>query len=219
MKAFTFLILLSTMSLSATQPPVTDRHEALLGFWYEPGKNTQLEIRYHYDGIKVREIERNRRKGWDVYRYMGRGLYDNYDGRIIKVTDYNEIRWKKGRKRSRYLVKDRNYNRSRYGRSYRSYPRYDECAPGSYRRDRYSSSYDQTYTGSWYCDDENLYLEIERYGDGIRARRPRRAWVYYDGDRRSGYRDRKGNRYFFDDNGYLCWQSRDTRRIHRFRRR
>lgn len=202
-------------------PPLESRYyDELIGYWYEPSNDTELEIKYHRKGIKVREVTRGRRRGWDVYHDKGRGLFDNCDGRTINVTRYGDIRWKKSRwRRSVYLVKE-DYRDRRY-RGDRRYSRNRglQCGPTGYDRYDDYDRYKRDYSGSWYCADERLYLDVELYGAGIRARRPNREWVYYNGDRSRGYSDRSGNRYFFDDDGYLCWQSRDRRRTHRFSRR
>ena len=185
----------------------------LEGMWYDYESNVQIEIKRHPKGIRVREVQVHRKRGWDTYYNMGRGVFDNCDGRALIVLDRGILKWKISRYH-RPIILERSigrYNgyidhfdtRNRANQSFYSYP----------SRNRINS-----FTGSWYCATHRLYLEIESYENGFRAKRPGKEWVYYEYYTNDYYRDNKGNSYYLRD-GYLSWQSADGRDSYRFTRR
>jgi hypothetical protein len=184
------------------------------GVWYNDRTDTQLEIDDHRKGIKVREITRHKKYRWDTYYAMGRGVFDNCDGSVIIVLDRGVIEWRQSRYR-RSIVLSRanrygNFNRDNY---------YDRDQSRSYNRQSNYGRSKSDYCGDWYCADQRLYLEIREYGDGFRARRPNKEWIYYELDRNGRYRDAKGNYYYFDDSGALSWGSADNNRRFSFSKR
>jgi len=196
-------------------------YDELYGFWYDDYTNTTLEIKHTRKGIKVKEHGGWFPK-WRRYNAMGRGVFDDCDGRVIIKRGYNQIEYRKGRRRSTVLYRE---GRDR-GRGYRDRDYRDrEYGYGDDRYDdgyRYPSvrSYGRTrsadrYCGSWSNRDRRISLSIEAFGRGFRARYGN-DWTYYT-PYRDHYRDRRGNRYYFDDD-YLCWDSYDGKRRLRFRR-
>ncbi len=187
------------------------RGEELYGLWYDNYSNTKLEIKYTRKGIKVKH-HGGLFSRWRTYNYMGRGLYDDCDGKVIISRGYDQIEWRKGRRRSILLSRYNDYGRyDNYDRDYstsrsRSYnPSYNS----SYRRNQ--------YYGDWYNNDRGLNLRVEAFGGrGFRVRFDNR-WTYYE-PYRDHYRDRRGNRYYLNDR-YLSWRSHDGKRRLRFRRR
>lgn len=218
MKSIIMYFVLAWIPITMTHASTSSDARYLEGLWYDYSTDTYLEIKDHRKGIKAREIYRNRKKGWDTYNRMGRGVFDNCDGRAIIVLDRGQIQWKTGR-RGRGIILERAYQgRGRaidYDR-YNDQRRYGDTRYNSLSRS-YSYSCDQ-YLGNWYNADRRLYLEIIRYGNGFRARRPGNEWIYYERDQYNNYRDNRGNRYYFDNNE-LCWESSDRNDRYRFSKR
>lgn len=187
------------------------RGKELYGLWYDNYSNTKLEINYTRRGIKVKQHGRLFGR-WRTYSYVGRGLYDDYDGRVIVSRGYNQIEWRTGR--NRRLVLSR----------YNSYDRYDNYDRGytTSRSRSYNPSYNSLYSrdqycGTWYNNDRGYNLRVEAYGGrGFRVRFDNQ-WSYYE-PYKDHYRDRRGNRYYLKDK-YLTWRSNDGKRSLRFRRR
>ncbi len=171
MKLVILLALVPTLLLSSDS-----RGEELYGLWYDDYSDTKLEIKHTRKGIKVKH-HGGLFSRWRTYNYMGRGLYDDCDGKVIILRGYDQIEWRKGRRRSIVL--------SRYG-DYGGYNRYRD-------RDYYptsrSRSYDRNYRrpitrnsyyGNWYNNDRGFNLSIESYGRrGFRAWFDNR-WTYYE---------------------------------------
>lgn len=179
----------------------------LWGNYYDPYSNTEILIKDHRRGIRVRVNGRR----WRTYNYMGRGIYDDCNGRVIQNLGYGDIKYIIGRRRNTIILSRSSNNRFNDYRPSR-YSNYNNRGNqfGSYAVDR--------FCGSWGCSDPGITLRIEAYGNGFRARNNAEAWVYYDRYQDGSYRDRRGNRYYFD-NQDLCWSSNRGNRIIRFRRR
>ena len=188
----------------------------LHGLWYDNYTNTEIEIKHSRKGIRVKERGGWFRK-WRTYNYMGRGLYDDCDGRVIVVLGRNRIEWRHGRRGRRVVLTrydDYGYNDYRPNNNYNNDWSYDQRdRRGRGRSGRFGP---RDYTGNWFCQDRGLNLTIQLSGNGFRARSGR-DWVYYE-PYRDHYRDRRGNRYYLNDRG-LTWQSRDGRKELRFGRR
>lgn len=225
-----WIILLALVPTSLyTASPSSNRQ--LHGLWYDVYSGIQLEIKHHRKGIKAREIRNYRnKKKWRTFYRMGRGVFDDCDGRVIIANGYGEITYRTGRRRSYRLTRERDYgydaydyrrNERWYDRDYDDYGSiygdYDRDRRRGRDRDRWLNNRDR-YCGDWHCSDHDLYLQIEAYRDGFRARRRGGGWTYYNPWRNGQYRDRRGNTYYFDD-GYLTWQSRDRKRRFRFKKR
>ncbi len=205
-------LLLSSNSLS---------HE-LYGVWYDDYSNTKLEIKHSRKGIKVKSHAGWFHK-WRTYNYMGRGLYDDCDGRVIVVLGQNRIEWRKGYRRSPILLKRyHDYDRYNYRDGYDYQGDYGNRGY-DYRNDRSNNrNYQQSgygrdaYSGDWYCSDHKLNLRIELSGSGLRARSGNK-WTYYE-PYDDHYRDKRGNRYYLD-NRDLSWHSFDGKKRLKFGRR
>lgn len=209
MRALTLLVCLAwipTNLLLSTPSSITH----VYGLWYDDYSNTTLEIKRSGKHVKVRSIDYGRKRKWRKYYNMGRGVYDDCAGKAIIVQGRNRIKWRTSRRRAVILSRydDYGYSTNRN----RSYDNDDYYRSGtrSLERDR--------YCGEWYCDDRGLELRIESYRDGFRAQRPGDEWVYYNPYSDREYRDRKGNRYYFEG-GDLVWSSRDNRRRFKFKKR
>lgn len=185
-------------------------YDDLRGYWLDDYRDTRLEIQQTRTGIRV--IERGGLfPKWRRYDYVGRGVFDDYNGRIIIKRGYNQIEYRRGRRGSIALYRD-GYRPRSYGNGYSGYSRdYRNPSVRSYGRSR---GIDR-YFGRWYDRGRGINLRIEAYGQGFRARYGN-TWTYYT-PYRDYYRDQRGNRYYFDDD-YLCWDSYDGRRRLRFRR-
>lgn len=187
------------------------RGEELYGLWYDNYSNTKLEIQYNRRGIRVKQLG-GLFSRWRNYSYVGRGLYDDYNGRVIVARGYDRIEWRSGRNRRVVL--------SRYD-SYGRHDNYDRGYTTSRNRS-YSPSYNtsygrEQYCGSWYNNDRGYNLRVEAYGGrGFRVRFDNR-WTYYE-PYQDHYRDRRGNRYYLN-NRSLSWRSHDGKRRLQFRRR
>jgi len=123
-----------------------------------------------------------------------RGVYDDYNGRVIINLGRGQIKYVRGNSRNALVLsrRQRSFNRNRSGFN-------------SFRGNR-SGRFDvRPYCGTWTSYGSGGRLFIEAHGSGFRARR--------DGS----FRDRRGNRYFFD-NRNLIWSSRSGKRRVRFRR-
>lgn len=209
LRLFMLLALIPTFTFASSSSGAE-----LYGLWYDNYSDTRLEIKHTRRGIKVKH-HGGLFPRWHTYNFMGRGLYDDCDGKVIIVRGYDQIEWRKGRRRSIVL--------SRYAdRGYRDRP-YDRYNDGySTNRNRsYDRSYDRRpsrdrYYGSWYNSDRGFNLSIEAFGAGFRARFGK-DWTYYE-PYQDHYRDRRGNRYYIEDR-YLSWRSFDGRKRLRFRRR
>lgn len=185
----------------------------LEGLWYDNRTDIQVEIDDHRKGVKVREITRYRKHKWDTYFSMGRGVYDNCNGSVLIVLDRGLIEWRPFRSRRSIFLN--RVTRNRYNQDSQ---RWDDHG-WSYHtdaRNRYSPS---DYCGDWYSARHREYLEIREFREGFRARRPGGDWVVYERDRDNRFSDRRGNIYYFDESGSLCWQSRDGKRLINFRKR
>jgi len=213
MKLIILLALIPTFLLSSDS-----RGEELYGVWYDNYSDTKLEIKHTRRGIKVKH-HGGLFSRWRTYNYMGRGLYDDCNGKVIISRGYDQIEWRKGRRRSIVLSRYNDYNR---GDSYHSFDSYDNREYPTSRSRSYGRSYPTTYRrdnycGAWYNSDRGYSLSIEAYGGrGFRARL-NNVWTYYE-PYNDHYRDRRGNRYYIND-GYLSWRSYDGRRKIRFRKR
>lgn len=185
----------------------------LEGVWYDYVTDVHLEIKKHSKGIKVREVNVRRKKGWDTYYNMGRGVFDNCDGRALIVINRGLLKWKISR-HQRPIILERSIGRNNgYFDHFDTRNRSNQSFYRNPSRNRISS-----FTGNWYCATHRLYLDIESYENGFRAKRPGKDWVYYEYDTNDYYRDNKGNSYYLRD-GYLSWQSADGRDLYRFTRR
>ena len=227
MKDFILLVLLAMISTGTIySSPFTD-YDRLEGYWYDDYTDTQLEIKSTRKGIKVRQKYGRRSKSWRRYNHMGGGLYDDCKGSVIIAISRNTIKWKTGYGRPIVLNRYDSYGRRGYGDScdynYNSGYGYNSGRSGynyNYGRNRSSrrAYAPKDYCGDWYSDSRGLNLSIEIFGNGLRARRKGQSWTSYDSYGYNDYRDRRGNRYFFDG-GELCWQSYDRRRTYRFKGR
>lgn len=185
------------------------RGEELYGLWYDDYSDTKLEIKHTRKGIKVKHHGGWFSK-WRTYNYMGRGLYDDCDGKVIIVRGYDRIEWRKGRRRSVTLTRYNDYggyDRYRDDRDYYSSKRSGN-SNRTYGRDQ--------YCGDWYCDDRGFNLSIESYGNGFRARFDNK-WSYYE-PYDDHFRDRRGNRYTIDNNN-LTWRSYNGKKRLKFRKK
>ena len=97
---------MSTVFLLALIPTFlfsfNSRGGELYGLWYDNYTDTKVEIKHSRKGIRVKEHGGWFRK-WRTYNYMGRGLYDDCDGRVIVVLGHNRIEWRK-RRRGRPII-------------------------------------------------------------------------------------------------------------------
>ncbi|GEM_PF-2098305 len=221
MKITIMLALIPTFLLCADS--VSDD---LYGYWYDEYTNTTLEIKNSEYGLRVKQHGGLLPK-WREYKYLGNGVFDDYDGRAIISRGYNQIEYRNGNRGSIQLYRER-------GASNRSYRSDDYSYPTtSYGGDGYGGSYNNSYSnynsGSQYCAPVSSYcgswnsydrggygIRIERYRSGFRARYGN-SWTYYR-PYRNYFRDRRGNRYYFRGNS-LRWRSYDGRRNRRYRRR
>ena len=158
----------------------------LWGNYYDPYTDTEIRIKDHRRGIKV--LVNGRR--WRTYNYMGRGIYDDCDGRVIQDLGYGEIKYIIGRRRNTIVLSRLTNNQ------------YNDYRPN--RLNTYGNSVPQyrnyglnQYSGNWRGYEPGISLRIEAYGNGFRARNNRDAWVYYNRYRDGSYRDKRGNRYYF----------------------
>jgi len=215
---FTLALIPTVLSSS----PITPKSYYFIeGTWYDDYTNTQLEIRNHRRGIKVR---RNGRK-WKTFNDMGRGVFDDCKGSAIVMLRSGEIKYRRKRKRPIYMSRYNSYGRGDYNRGGYGRDRYDRddyYGQGRSRRDRDRSrgnnGYRDKYCGQWYCNDRGINLTIETYGsEGIRARIGNDDWSYYDDYRNNRFFNNRGNGYYFD-NDVLIWSSRNGRRKLRFRK-
>ena len=202
--AFVLLSLIPTL-LSSMDAQRGDLH----GFWYDDYSGKKIEIKHTRKGIEVKSHGGwfNR---WRRYNYMGRGLYDDCNGRVLLLLGPNRIEWRDRGNPPIVLYRYRDYG---YGDPY-----YDDYSYGHRGRNdrRNNRRYGRdAYQGSWYCSDRRLSLNIEIYGNGIRARSGN-GWVYYE-PYNDHFRDRRGNRYYLD-NRDLTWQSYDGKRRLKFRK-
>ena len=214
MKAISTIILLALIPTFLFSS--NSRGGELFGLWYDAYTDTRIEIKHVRKGIRVKEHGGLFRR-WRTYNYMGRGLYDDCDGRVIVVLGPNRIEWSKGRRDRRIVLSrydDFGYYDYDRGRGYYDDWSYDR---GDRRRNTRSGRYGRNaYAGDWFCQDHGISLTIQLSGNGFRAG-ARGNWVYYEpfGDH---YRDRRGNRYYLNDRE-LTWRSFDGRRSMRFGRR
>ena len=187
-----------------------DAKAEIFGLWYDYYTDTKIEIKPSRNGVKVKHHGGFLRK-WRTYNYMGRGVYDDCNGRVIVVLNYDRIRWKTGNyRRSVELTRFNEYGyRDRRSRNFRN-DRFDY----DYGRRGYGNALD-AYCGEWSCNATGVNLRISAYGNGFRAYANNR-WSYYE-PYQDYYRDRRGNRYYFD-NGELCWQDYRGRDRRRFRK-
>ena len=174
----------------------------LNGNYYDSYSGTTISISANRRGINARI--NNRR--WRTFNHVGNGVYDDYNGRVIVNLGYGDIQYVRGNSRNA-LVLSRSQRANTRGRSgYNNY--------GGNRSNRYDVS---PYCGSWRSYNSGGRLFIEAYGSGFRARNNRGSWSYYSGHRDGSFRDRFGNRYYFD-NRNLYWSSSSGKRRIRFRR-
>ena len=216
MRHYLLFLVVALMPTVLSSSPVFSSYYGLEGIWYDDYSDTQLEIRSHRRGIKVR---RNGKR-WRTFNEMGHGLFDDCKGSIIVYRGRGEIQYRRKRRNSIYLSRYNKYNRrSNYTRS---------CEIDPYRRNQNSDygygnrgnnyGYRDQYCGSWYCEDQGFNITIEAYGrGGIRARHGIDDWVYYNTYRNSRYSNSRGSGYYFDDD-VLIWSSRNGRRKLRFRK-
>ncbi len=193
------LFLLCWLALLPTEfTSAINSYRSIEGYWYDEFDAPRLEVRRRRNNLQAREISiSGRASKWRTYYHMGSGVFDDCAGRAFYALDSHRIQWR--RNRNRPIVLSRGSAIYGYGRT---------LAP------RLSIN----IGGTWYCGDHNLYLDIEPFGNGYRARQPRGVWTYYDRYSDNEFRDNRGNIYYYDD-GVLHWQSRDGRRVYSFRKR
>ncbi len=189
----------------------------LYGLWYDAYSDTHLEIKDHRRGLKARRIVHGRKKKWRTYYGMGRGVFDDCDGRTLIVLGPNRIEWRQGRRNT--IIFRRSRGSLFDSRRYRGNDRYYDESRSDYGYRDWNRRFRDDYCGEWYCEDYGLRLHIESYRDGFRARRHGRdGWTYYSPYGRNGFRDNRGNRYYFDGDD-LIWSSGRDRRHLRFRKK
>jgi len=174
----------------------------LNGNYYDSYSGTAISISAHRRGINAQINNR----GWRAFNHIGNGVYDDYNGRVIINLGRGQIKYVRGNSRNALVLsrRQRSFNRNRSGFN-------------SFRGNR-SGRFDvRPYCGTWTSYGSGGRLFIEAHGSGFRARNNRGAWSYYSRHRDGSFRDRRGNRYFFD-NRNLIWSSRSGKRRVRFRR-
>ena len=191
-----YMTLLALIMTSFGSAAPIDHRDYLEGLWSDRYSGLLLEIKTTRRGIKVRSRD-GWRDRWRTFIHRGNGLYDDCDGQLILVHDYDRIEWRRGRRQRVLLARHQSFDRYRLG----GFSRLDAL-------DR--------FCGNWHCDERGISFSIERYGDGFRASFEGRT-TYYD-PFQGYYRDRRGNRCFLDGD-QLIWLSEDGRRRLRFRRR
>lgn len=196
----TLLLLMTALSVKAE----------IYGVWHDYYTDTKIEIKPAYKGIKVKQHGGFLRR-WRTYNHMGRGVYDDCDGRVIVVLDYDRIKWKRrDHRRPIELSRYGGYGYRDSGR--RNYNGYNT----GYGRGANTNYGLNDFCGEWECHDTGVRLSISPHGNGFRAYANNR-WSYYE-PYKDYYRDRRGNRYYFDD-GELCWSSYRDNGRRRFRKR
>ena len=155
----------------------------LYGYWFDEYSNTTLEITNSQKGLRVKQHGGLFPK-WREYKYLGRGVFDDYDGRVIISRGYNQIEYRNGKRGSVQLYRDSHssYGSDSYGGDYYdddsySSNTYDQGTSDSYGSYNTYASGDQycapvsAYCGSWNSYDRGGYgIRIERYRSGFRAR-------------------------------------------------
>jgi len=184
-----------------------DHISRISGIYFDGYSDTEIIIKSHRNGIRAKV---NGSK-WRTYNYRGKGLYDDCNGRLIFDIGYGAIQYQR-RNRSALITLEQ-FGRRTDGYTYGR----DDYRPNSYSNSRSYRSEIDRYRGNWHNSRQGLSLSIELYGNGFRARRPNEEWVYYDRYNDREYRDRRGNKCYFDGNE-LIWGARDGRRSFRFRR-
>lgn len=212
MKVLYLYLLLALIPTKTLFSITTNQSRNLNGVWVDSYSDVVVEIKSHRKGLKIRQIKRFKKTKWKTYYKLGYSTFDDCDGRSIVIIGRNRIRWNKGRFKEFVLKRERlnthyyNQRNSNRGRDRRS------------DYNNRSFGYHQDYEGQWYCPEQRLYLDIEYFNGGFRARRPNKEWNYYEPDRRGNYHDRNGNTYFYE-NDRLCWTSNDRDKTLRFSRR
>lgn len=174
----------------------------LNGNYYDSYTGTAISITTHRRGISARINNR----GWRTFNRRGNGVYDDYNGRVIVRLGNGNIRYVQGNSRNALVLSRRQRGFSQNRSGFNSY--------GNSRSIRYNVS---PYCGSWTSFNSGGRLFIEAHGSGFRARNNRGSWSYYSGHRDGSFRDRSGNRFFFN-NRNLIWSSASGRRRTSFRR-
>ncbi len=201
------LLLIVILPTGLYSSNTSDYLSRVSGVYFDRYSDTEILIKPHRKGIKAKV---NGSK-WRTYNYRGQGLYDDCNGRLIFDLGYGQIQYQRRNRRSLITLEQYGGNGDRYSSDR------DRYSQRSYRRSNsYRSGIDR-FRGSWQNTNRRLSLSIELFGNGFRARRPNEEWVYYDRYNDSEYRDRKGNRCYFEGND-LIWGARDGRRSLRFRR-
>jgi len=199
---FLLVVALPTALFSITSSRDATTSSYLNGNYYDSYSGTTINISAKRRGISARI--NNRR--WRTFNHRGNGVYDDCNGRVIVNLGNGNIRYVRGNSRNALVL-------SRTRRAY---------AQGRSGFNSYGSNYSTRYNVSPYCGSWTSYnsagrLFIESYGTGFRARNNRGSWSYYSGHRDGSFRDRRGNRFFFD-NRNLIWSSASGKRRTRFRR-
>ena len=207
MRQFIQLLLIVIFPTGLFSSSNSDHVSRMSGFYFDRYSDTEILIKSHRKGIKAK-VNGSR---WRTYNYRGKGLYDDCNGRLIFDLGYGEIQYQRRNRRTLITLEQ-------YGRSVDRYSsNRDNYRPNEYSRYRSNGSGADPYRGNWHNTSRGLSLSIELFGNGFRARRPSEAWVYYSRYNDREYRDRRGNRCYFDGND-LIWGARDGRRSFRFQR-
>ncbi|MFT4565312.1 MAG: hypothetical protein ACI9FN_000265 [Saprospiraceae bacterium] len=201
---FLLIVILPTGLYSSK---TSDYLSRVSGVYFDRYSDTEILIKPHRKGIKAKV---NGSK-WRTYNYRGQGLYDDCNGRLIFDIGYGQIQYQRRSRRNLITLEQYGGNEDRY-----FYDRDRDSQRAYGRSSSYRSGIDR-FRGSWQSTNRGLSLSIELFGKGFRARRPNQEWVYYDRYNNNEYRDRSGNRCYFEGND-LIWGARDGRRSFRFRR-
>ena len=195
----------------------------LYGYWYDDYTNTTLEIKNSERGLRVKQ-HGGLLPRWRDYKYLGRGVFDDYDGRVIVSRGYDQIEYRNGNRPSIQLYRNTGSNTS-YGSDNYGYQS-DSYDGNSYDYNAYNTGYDDytagppygvdAYCGRWSSYSRGYNIRIQPYRRGFRVRYGN-TWSYYT-PYRNYFRDRRGNRYYFQGRS-LRWRSYDGRSSRRYRRR